>query len=107
VDDLGLEVRSEVVVEATASHPSDAVRSSTPIPTSSAVRSSAAIRSKVVSAVEATNCVAPAALTRWMAVRSRMLQATLAWIGTSGKRARTTDMASKGFIRKPSTPHVA
>ena len=83
------------------------IRSSTPIPTSSAVRLSAAIRSKVLSAVEATNCVAPAALARSMAARSRMLHATLAWMGTSGKRARTTDMASKDFMMKPSTPHVA
>jgi hypothetical protein len=83
------------------------IKSSAPIPTSSALRLSPAIRSKVLSAVDATNCVAPAALARSMDARSQMLHATLAWIGTSGKRARTTDMASNDFMMKPSTPHVA
>ena len=67
----------------------------------------AAMRSKVESAVEATNWVAPASFARSIEARSRMLQATLAWIVVSGNRAWTSRMASGDFMMKPSTPHAA
>src|SRR5262245_26732793 len=84
------------------------IRSSTPIPTSSAICLSAAIRSKVLSAVDATNCVAPAALARSMDARSRMLHATLAWIGPPGLRMdlRPLELAPRSAATPPAEPDV-